>query len=111
MFDVVGRPETVALGLEQLGHAGTLVYIGLPQPGALASVDLNTLFDRRLRIVVSHGGDHLPSVDFPRLAALGARGTARPRRDGEPSASASTTCRRPSTTCGRGDVIRSVILL
>ena len=68
VFDVVGRPETVAQGLELLGHAGTLVYIGLPQPGAAASVDLGTLFDRRLRIVVSHGGDHWPAKDFPRLA-------------------------------------------
>jgi S-(hydroxymethyl)mycothiol dehydrogenase len=68
VFDVVGRPETVAQGLEMLGHAGTLVYIGLPQPGAVASVALGTLFDRRLRIVVSHGGDHWPAEDFPRLA-------------------------------------------
>jgi S-(hydroxymethyl)mycothiol dehydrogenase len=68
VFDVVGRPETVAQGLEMLGHAGTLVYIGLPQPGAVASVQLGTLFDRRLRIAVSHGGDHWPAEDFPRLA-------------------------------------------
>jgi S-(hydroxymethyl)mycothiol dehydrogenase len=68
VFDVVGRPETVAQGLGMLGHAGTLVYIGLPQPGAAAQVDLGTLFDRRLRIVVSHGGDHWPAEDFPRLA-------------------------------------------
>ena len=41
-----------------LGHAGTLVYIGLPQPGSEAVVPLEQLFDRRLRILVSHGGDH-----------------------------------------------------
>jgi S-(hydroxymethyl)mycothiol dehydrogenase len=75
VFDVVGRPETVAQGLEMLGHAGTLVYIGLPQPGAVASVDLGTLFDRRLRIVVSHGGDHWPAEDFPRLAEWALGGT------------------------------------
>jgi S-(hydroxymethyl)mycothiol dehydrogenase len=68
VFDVVGRPETVVQGLEMLGHAGTLVYIGLPQPGAVASLDLNALFDRRARILVSHGGDHWPADDFPRLA-------------------------------------------
>jgi S-(hydroxymethyl)mycothiol dehydrogenase len=70
VFDVVGRPETVSQGLEMLGHAGTLVYIGLPQPGASVQLDLNPFFDRRTRILVSHGGDHLPSVDFPRLARL-----------------------------------------
>ena len=51
-----------------LGHAGTLVYIGLPQPGdATSIVALRTLFDRRLRVLVSHGGDHVPAEDFPQL--------------------------------------------
>jgi Zn-dependent alcohol dehydrogenase len=68
VFDVVGRPETIAQGLRQLGHAGTLVVIGLPRPGSQAAVDLQELFDRRLRIVVSHGGDHWPAEDFPQLA-------------------------------------------
>jgi S-(hydroxymethyl)mycothiol dehydrogenase len=70
VFDVVGRPETVALALRMLGHAGTLVYIGLPQPGAEATVPLDRLFDRRLRILVSHGGDHVPAEDFPLLVRL-----------------------------------------
>ena len=73
VFDVVGRPETVAQGLAMLGHAGTLVYIGLPQPDALTQIALSPFFDRRTRILVSHGGDHWPAVDFPQLAkwALG----------------------------------------
>jgi S-(hydroxymethyl)mycothiol dehydrogenase len=70
VFDVVGRPETIAQGLELLGHAGTLVYIGLPQPGAVARLPLDYAFDRRLRILVSHGGDHVPAEDFPFLAQL-----------------------------------------
>jgi S-(hydroxymethyl)mycothiol dehydrogenase len=74
VFDVVGRPETVAQGLGMLGHAGTLVYIGLPQPGAEAAFGLEHLFDRRLRILVSHGGDHVPDEDFPRLAQLAVEG-------------------------------------
>jgi S-(hydroxymethyl)mycothiol dehydrogenase len=74
VFDVVGRPETVAQGLEMLGHAGTLVYVGLPQPGAEAVVGLQNLFDRRLRIAVSHGGDHVPADDFPLLAGLAREG-------------------------------------
>jgi S-(hydroxymethyl)mycothiol dehydrogenase len=74
VFDVVGRPETVAQGLSMLGHAGTLVYIGLPQPGAEARVPLDYAFDRRLRILVSHGGDHVPADDFPLLAELAADG-------------------------------------
>ena len=74
VFDVVGRPETVAHALGMLGHAGTLVYIGLPQPGAEAGIRLENLFDRRLRILVSHGGDHVPAEDFPLLAALAREG-------------------------------------
>ena len=53
-----------------LGHAGTLVYIGLPQPGSEAALPLEWTFDRRLRFLVSHGGDHVPDRDFPRLAQL-----------------------------------------
>jgi S-(hydroxymethyl)mycothiol dehydrogenase len=74
VFDVVGQPETVELGLRMLGHAGTLVYIGLPQPGAEAVVPLERLFNRRSRILVSHGGDHVPAEDFPLLASLALEG-------------------------------------
>ena len=70
VFDVVGRPETVEQGLRMLGHAGVLVYIGLPQPGAAAAIPLEYLFDRRARILVSHGGDHVPADDFPLLMKL-----------------------------------------
>jgi Zn-dependent alcohol dehydrogenase len=70
VFDVVGRPETVAQGISMLGHAGTLVYIGLPHPGAEAALPLDYAFDRRLRVLVSHGGDHVPAEDFPRLTQL-----------------------------------------
>lgn len=73
-FDVVGRPETVARGLGMLGHAGTLVYIGLPEPGSSATIGLEELFSGRLRIVVSHGGDHWPAKDFPQLAAWAREG-------------------------------------
>jgi S-(hydroxymethyl)mycothiol dehydrogenase len=74
VFDVVGRPETFGQALGMLGHAGTLVYIGLPQPGTEAVIPLEYAFDRRVRILVSHGGDHIPAEDFPRLAQLVAGG-------------------------------------
>jgi len=109
VFDVVGRPETVSQGLEMLGHAGTLVYIGLPQPGAAVRLDLNPFFDKRTRIVVSHGGDHLPAVDFPRLA--------RWALDGKLDLAGLVTktialddVERAFDDLRRGEVIRSVVL-
>jgi S-(hydroxymethyl)mycothiol dehydrogenase len=74
VFDVVGRPETLGQGLAMLGHAGTLVSIGLPQPGSKGTIPLDYAFDRRIRFVVSHAGDHVPAEDFPRLAQLAAEG-------------------------------------
>jgi S-(hydroxymethyl)mycothiol dehydrogenase len=110
VFDVVGRPETVAQGLGMLGHAGTLVYIGLPQPGSEATVPLEYMFDRRLRILVSHGGDHVPAEDFPRLAQLAA--------DGRLDLAGMVTKRialddveRAFADMEAGEVIRSVIVL
>jgi S-(hydroxymethyl)mycothiol dehydrogenase len=109
VFDVVGRPETVAQGLDMLGHAGTLVYIGLPQPDARAELELKPFFDRRTRILVSHGGDHLPAADFPRLA--------RWALDGELDLAGMVTqtvvlddVERAFDDLRRGDVIRSVIV-
>jgi S-(hydroxymethyl)mycothiol dehydrogenase len=67
-LDVVGRPETLELAVRLLGLAGTAVLIGLSPPDAIARVELARFFDRRARIVVSHGGDHLPAEDFARLA-------------------------------------------
>ena len=109
VFDVVGRPETVAQGLAMLGHAGTLVYIGLPQPAARAELELNPFFDKRTRILVSHGGDHWPAVDFPRLAQRAL--------EGELDLAGMVTktialddVERAFDDLQRGDVIRSVIV-
>jgi len=109
VFDVVGRPETVAQGLGLLGHAGTLVHIGLPLPDTEAALPLPYVFDRRLRLVVSHGGDHVPADDFPRLARLAL--------DGELDLAGLVTKRialddiaQAFEEMRRGDVIRSVIV-
>jgi S-(hydroxymethyl)mycothiol dehydrogenase len=109
VFDVVGRPETVALGLRMLGHAGTLVYIGLPQPDSEAVLPLQYFFDRRVRILVSHGGDHVPSDDFPMLAQLAVNGKL------DLAAMVSKTIAledvpRAFDEMRSGDVIRSVIV-
>lgn len=50
------------------------MLIGLPRPQTSAVVELSGIFDRRLSVLVSHGGDHLPREDFPRLAEMALSG-------------------------------------
>jgi S-(hydroxymethyl)mycothiol dehydrogenase len=73
VFDVVGRRSTFELALSLIASRGTVVLIGLSPVGEKAEIDLPKLFDRRARILVSHGGDHLPT-DFARLAAWALEG-------------------------------------
>ena len=68
VFDVVGRGATFAQALGMIASGGTVVLIGLSPAGEKVEVDLPGLFGKRARILVSHGGDHLPQEDFPRLA-------------------------------------------
>jgi S-(hydroxymethyl)mycothiol dehydrogenase len=67
-FDVVGRRSTFELALKLLAGGGTAVLIGLSPSGEKAEVDLPAFFARRTTVRASHGGDHLPGEDFPRLA-------------------------------------------
>jgi S-(hydroxymethyl)mycothiol dehydrogenase len=69
-FDVVGRASTFELALSLLAGGGTAVLIGLSPAGERATIDLPAFFTRRTTVLVSHGGDHLPQEDFPRLAQL-----------------------------------------
>ncbi|HZT92774.1 MAG TPA: alcohol dehydrogenase catalytic domain-containing protein [Gaiellaceae bacterium] len=75
LFDAVARRQTFEDGLALLASGGTYVLIGLSPAGERAEVDLPALFNRRARILVSHGGDHLPQDDFPRLARWALDGT------------------------------------
>jgi Zn-dependent alcohol dehydrogenase len=68
VFDVVARRSTFEQGISLLVSGGTYVLIGLSPAGERAEVELPGLFAKRARIIVSHGGDHLPHEDFPRLA-------------------------------------------
>jgi Zn-dependent alcohol dehydrogenase len=67
-FDVVGRRSTFELALRLLRGGGTAVLIGISPAGEKAEVDLPAFFARRTTVRTSHGGDHLPQEDFPRLA-------------------------------------------
>jgi len=108
VFDVVGRPDTLELGLSLLALNGVLIVIGLPRPDSRMAVDLAPFFDRRTTIKVSHGGDHLPAEDFPKLARLAL--------DGELDLAGMVTqvislddVMEAFEDMKRGDVIRSVV--
>jgi len=75
VFDVVGRGETFEQALSLVGSGGTVVLIGLSPAEERATLSLPSLFAKRTRILVSHGGDHLPQADFPRLAQWALDGT------------------------------------
>jgi S-(hydroxymethyl)mycothiol dehydrogenase len=68
VFDVVSRASTFEQALGMIASGGTVIVVGLAPAGETATVDLPALFRRRARVLVSHGGDHLPHEDFPRLA-------------------------------------------
>ncbi len=67
-FDAVGRRATFELALRLLRGGGTAILIGLSPAGETAEIDLPTFFSKRATVRTSHGGDHLPHEDFPRLA-------------------------------------------
>ncbi|HEX3807274.1 MAG TPA: alcohol dehydrogenase catalytic domain-containing protein [Gaiellaceae bacterium] len=75
VFDVVGRRQTFEQALGLIRTGGTVVLIGLSPAGEKVEIDLPWLFSRRARILVSHGGDHLPQEDFPKLAEWALDGT------------------------------------
>ena len=100
VFDVVGRRATFEQALGMIATGGTVVLIGLSPAGETVELDLPGLFARRARILVSHGGDHLPQEDFPAARAVGARRQARPGGDGDAHRAARPAGRTPSRRCG-----------
>ena len=51
------------------GYAGTATLVGVPPPGRTLDLDLeHDLFDPKVAIAVTHGGDTIPQQDFPFLA-------------------------------------------
>jgi S-(hydroxymethyl)mycothiol dehydrogenase len=75
VLDVVGLGATARQGIAMLASGGTYVLVGLSPSGESVEIDLPRLFQKRTTILVSHGGDHLPQEDFPRLAQWALDGT------------------------------------
>ncbi|MER7397508.1 S-(hydroxymethyl)mycothiol dehydrogenase [Streptomyces sp. NPDC000151] len=66
-IDAVGRPETYTQAFYMRDLAGTLVQVGVPEPGMKVEIPLSDLFSRGGALKSSWYGDCLPSRDFPDL--------------------------------------------
>jgi S-(hydroxymethyl)mycothiol dehydrogenase len=67
VVEAVGRPETYAQAFYARDHAGTLVQVGVPDPGMRLELPLLDLFSRGGAVKSSWYGDCLPTRDFPVL--------------------------------------------
>jgi S-(hydroxymethyl)mycothiol dehydrogenase len=68
-FSAVGAAEGLAQAIRMCAYAGTATLVGLPFPGATLDVDLVAdVFDPKVTLAVTHGGDTIPQEDFPFLA-------------------------------------------
>jgi S-(hydroxymethyl)mycothiol dehydrogenase len=68
-FSAIGAASGLAQAIRMCAYAGTATLVGLPFPGAKLDVDLvEDVFDPKVAIAVTHGGDTIPQEDFPFLA-------------------------------------------
>jgi S-(hydroxymethyl)mycothiol dehydrogenase len=68
-FSAVGAAAAMAQAIQMCGYAGTATLVGLPLPGAKLELDMEKdVFDPKITLAVTHGGDTIPQEDFPFLA-------------------------------------------
>ena len=109
VFDVVGRRATFEQALGMIGTGGTVDLIGLSPVGREGRRSTSPgSFGKRARILVSHGGDHLPAEDFPRLAQWALDGSSISPA-WSPASRRSMTGEDALDAMKSGDVIRTVL--
>ena len=71
-FEATGVPEVVSQALAMLDYAGTAVAIGVPPIPSAVTLDWNgsdrSAYPRKTSLVITDGGDPIPSEDFPEMA-------------------------------------------
>jgi len=68
-FSAVGAAVGLAQAVRMCAYGGTATLVGIPAAGATLDVDLyRDVFDPKVAIAVTHGGDTIPQEDFPFLA-------------------------------------------
>jgi S-(hydroxymethyl)mycothiol dehydrogenase len=74
-FSAVGAASALEQAIRMCGYAGTATLVGLPLPGAKLELDLEKdVFDPKITLAVTHGGDTIPQEDFPFLARAALEG-------------------------------------
>jgi S-(hydroxymethyl)mycothiol dehydrogenase len=68
-FSAVGAAAALVQAIRMCAYAGTATLVGVPLPGAKLDIDLEAyVFEPKLTLAVTHGGDTIPQEDFPFLA-------------------------------------------
>lgn len=77
-FEAVGHPDCVRQAVAMVGYAGTAVAIGVPPRPSRLTIDWNggpaAAYPNKARLLISDGGDPIPSQDFPQMARWYAEG-------------------------------------
>ena len=110
VIDAVGRPETYEQAFYARDLAGTVVLVGVPTPEMRLDLPLLDVFGRGGALKSSWYGDCLPSRDFPMLIDLHLQG----RLDLDAFVSETIgldDVEEAFARMGRGEVLRSVVLL
>jgi S-(hydroxymethyl)mycothiol dehydrogenase len=110
VIEAVGRPETYTQAFYARDLAGTVVLVGVPTPEMRLELPLLDVFGRGGALKSSWYGDCLPDRDFPMLVDLHLQG----RLPLDKFVSETTTLdqvEQAFAKMGRGEVLRSVVLL
>ena len=111
VIDAVGRPETWKQAFYARDLAGTLVLVGVPTPDMeVPRLPLLDLFSHGGSLKSSWYGDCLPSRDFPTLIDLYLQGRL-PLDAFVSETLGIDDVEEAFTQMGRGDVLRSVVVL
>ena len=78
-FEATGVPQVVSQALAMLDYAGTAVAIGVPPIPSVVTLDWNgsdrSAYPRKTSLLITDGGDPIPSADFPEMAHWALDGT------------------------------------
>lgn len=110
VVEAVGRPETYRQAFYARDLAGTVVLVGVPTPEMVLELPLLDVFGRGGALRSSWYGDCLPERDFPMLAALALQGRF-PLQDFVSETVGLGDVEEAFAAMGRGDVLRSVVVL